>query len=1193
MPLLESLITGIGAAVAKGVLKMWLKEDSLILDTTLSTTDIFKVKLTDILHQNAADREFEKIRDRSATSFEKFLEKEQSELPEETIILIANAAAEVINNTKITAELVVDKNLDPGVLTHFFLTRSGADGGNPGMANNPDSVIKNLYERILLHASRQIVDVSSQFPRFNERIFSAILEGQDQIYKAAAQIMDGVDRIIADQKGIDFQAEQFETNYRLTCESRLDKLQLFGVDLQESNRRYNLSVAYVTLELENTSNKSENGEPNTDEQNNFGESLPVDQVISKSNRLLVRGPASSGKTTLLQWVAVYCAGKNHEGDLVALNDFVPFLIKLRDFDTEPLPSADGFSKLISSGLANEPEGWAHNILECGRGIILIDGLDEASEEQRETVRTWLQDLLIQYPNARYIVTTRPHAVKEGWLDDQSFVDASLQDMNRSDVSQFISHWHQAVATSLQGEQEKASLGQLSIALQRKVSKSSTLFKLATSPLLCAMLCALHRDRQQNLPDDRIALYRACIEMFFRREDEREIVTDDNINLTDEQKLLLLQSLAWWLIRNDKSSASPEQVFERLDHGLNEINNPSQDITGQQAANFFINRVGILRQFAADKIDFPHRTFQEYLAAGEAIAEDDLQLLLSNAEKELWREVAILAAGRIPVKTDAAKYVLAILNRGDEEKSQQQTLYLVGAAAFELVARFTEGESINTEVSKRLKKIIPPKSITAATELAAAGNLVVPLLEYNPQGLAKEVAASIRTLALVDTVEAIAILKDYANDRRVTVRNQFRTSLQYVSDEFRLSLLKKWLALDVEVIDLEGVELTDCNDFVDHQSLETLYLSRCNQLLDVNGLGECQSLQTLYLDDCTQVSDLSALSCCKSLQKLSLSGCTQLTDLGSLSDCYSLQSLDLWNCKQLADVSGLGGCESLQRLDLSCCTQIVDFSPLSDCSSLQRLDLFDCKQLTDLGWLQGCKTLQDLNLSGCTHLTDLSVLKDCKSLLRLDLSDCTQLIDTSSMSGCNSLEELNLSGCTHLTDLSGLKDCKSLLRLDLSGCTQIVDLSPLRDCNSLQNLDLWYCEQLTDLSGLGGCSSLQRLNLSACTQLTDLSALSNCKSLQDLDLSDCTQLTDLNSLSGCNSLESLELWDCNQLTNLSALSSCYLLNRLYLHRCSQLTDLRSLANCQSLTYLDLRYCPNISKKSIIELKKKLPDLKIHA
>ncbi len=86
--------------------------------------------------------------------------------------------------------------------------------------------------------------------------------------------------------------------------------------------------------------------------------------------------------------------------LEALNDLVPFLIKLRDFDNEDLPSADKFARLISTGLAGEPEGWAHKVLESGRGIILINGLDEAAENRRETVRIWLQDLLTQYPNAR-------------------------------------------------------------------------------------------------------------------------------------------------------------------------------------------------------------------------------------------------------------------------------------------------------------------------------------------------------------------------------------------------------------------------------------------------------------------------------------------------------------------------------------------------------------------------------------------------------------------------------------------------------------------------------------------------------------------------------------------------------------------------------------------------------------------------
>jgi predicted NACHT family NTPase len=47
--------------------------------------------------------------------------------------------------------------------------------------------------------------------------------------------------------------------------------------------------------------------------------------------------------------------------------------------------------------------------------VLVDGVDEVPREQRTEVRRWLERLIRNYPDARYVVTTRPSAVDEQWL----------------------------------------------------------------------------------------------------------------------------------------------------------------------------------------------------------------------------------------------------------------------------------------------------------------------------------------------------------------------------------------------------------------------------------------------------------------------------------------------------------------------------------------------------------------------------------------------------------------------------------------------------------------------------------------------------------------------------------------------------------------------------------------------------------
>jgi predicted NACHT family NTPase len=56
-----------------------------------------------------------------------------------------------------------------------------------------------------------------------------------------------------------------------------------------------------------------------------------------------------------------------------------------------------------------PPGWVHRQLAEGRGLLLVDGVDELQTDRRPTVRTWLEDLLDTYPESLVVVTSRPPA----------------------------------------------------------------------------------------------------------------------------------------------------------------------------------------------------------------------------------------------------------------------------------------------------------------------------------------------------------------------------------------------------------------------------------------------------------------------------------------------------------------------------------------------------------------------------------------------------------------------------------------------------------------------------------------------------------------------------------------------------------------------------------------------------------------
>lgn len=848
--LLETLITGVGAAVAQATLKMWLKDREIAAAGAEELSGFLIKKIPDLLRRNDTQTLFDqKIRDLAGDSIHKVLRQEAGDIPEERLGVIANAAAETLARTPIDAGILVAHNLDDDALVEYFLSRTGAAGGNPALAGrDPDDRLftadeQRIYRRILSHASQLIVDMASHFPRFEERVTAELLQ---RIGDIAQQVIDGFNRVAAGQ------ADAFEADYRNACVRGYDQLELFGVDLHETNRRYNLSIAYVTLMVERSHSHAGSGQSR--------DSVPADQALADHRRLFIRGPAGSGKTTLLQWFAVFAAARRLDGNLAPFNECVPFLIKLRHFSETPLPAPEEFPHQASRALGGlAPANWVRARLKSGKALVLIDGLDQASARQQKEVRTWLRDLIGAFPKARYLVTSRPHAAEEGWLDADQFVDAELQDMTRSDIHAFIAHWHQAVAQGLRDAEEKAKVLALTDSLKTKLGQNAAIYRLATSPLLCALLCALHRQRVKNLPSDRIQLYGSCVDMFFRRDEEREIAATDYLVLSDRQKESLLQNLAWWMIRNGKTTATPEEAGNRFERAYQRLRGDKPPARGEDVMQLFLHRIGIIRELAHQKIDFPHRTFQEYLAAKGAIEEDDLDLLVRHAHDVQWREVVILATGLLPSRR-AESLLQGLLTRGDHDPEHRHALYLVAVAGLEvLVAAQDAASRIEQQVGKRIEQILPPRDPTDARELAAAGDLAVPYLT-NPRSMTvNQAAAGVRALALIGTEQAYNALGRYLDDERVGVRQQIFASYQVAPDP---TAYVKAIFDRMTKIDSSSVP----------------------HLSDIRMLETCVDLQPLDTSR-TQVSGPSVLGASTDLQSPDTSG-------SSVSEASVLQEFDI-------------------------------------------------------------------------------------------------------------------------------------------------------------------------------------------------------------------------------------------------------------------------------------------------------------
>ena len=505
-----------------------------------------------------------------------------------------------------------------------------------------------LYEVALDECCDCLVRIVRQLPQFAPRAAAEVLSRLSGLGEQVAVVLERLPARSLDAPSGTQDDLEFERRYLEHLGATLNEIELFGVRVENYQPRTELSVAYVSLQVtaEETAlwpvtpvKFASMARPQAGEEGVAN--MRAETALGRFPRTLLRGQAGSGKSTLLRWIAVTAARGGFAGDLADWNGRVPFLIKLRSFADRPLPEPQDFVQGPLAALM--PPGWAHRRLAEGRALLLADGIDEMVASKRSLVRQWLRDLLSVYPSTRAVVSSRPAAADSRWLSAEGFVPVALELMGPGELRALIRHWHSAISHSPGLPCRPEDLPRYEGALLARLESGPHLRALAATPLLAAMMCALNLDRATHLPRDRMGLYAAALEMLLERRDtERAIPANQDVALEREQKVRILQDLAWQLTVFGRTEMAATTALSRITDKIAGM----PRVTPSPAAilTHLIQRSGVIREPIPGRIDFVHRTVQEYLAAAQAADNADVEPLIERAHLDQWRETVIMTAG---------------------------------------------------------------------------------------------------------------------------------------------------------------------------------------------------------------------------------------------------------------------------------------------------------------------------------------------------------------------------------------------------------------------------------------------------------------------------------------------------------------------------------------------------------------------
>jgi NACHT domain len=1009
----EAAAINLGRTLATRAVRMWLDPRTREQESRMDMSALIRRRIPGLRAQRGVERQFEQIADAVAARLEPMCGHEFRGLDEGGRQAALDAVTAAFAHADLSDEAILGADANPAELARRVRTAAPPPTGL-------SEVETRFYELLLAECCDCYVQTLRRLPVFTERGVTELLGRVSELGSELSRVLERLPvRSLYAPRGAD-QDAAFRDEYLEFISRTLDEVELFSFTAGQAPRT-KLSVAYISLRVSTDEEgraarrtghgsvdrlRTGIGAWDTAEQESSA-SVRVEAALKQSPRVLLRGEAGSGKTTLLNWLAVTAARGSFGGDLADWNGLVPALVKLRHYAARELPRLEQLLDVTAGPLTGHmPTAWVDRQFQSGRVLLLVDGLDELVAGERRKVRDWLRLLLSAYPDTRTVLTTRPTAAHGDWLRSEGFAPVGLERMTPADLRAFVQQWHQAVQLH-SGEAPCApeELPHYERALVASLQDRPHLLALAANPLLAALLCALHLGRRSQLPRNRMELYRIALELLVQRRDaERGVPSALDLRLSLTDKLCLLRDLAWRLSDNNRSEIVREKALDHVAAKLRSMRH--LDVEGGQALEHLVTRSGVLRAPADDRIDFLHRSFQEYLAAEEVAEEDRIGNLIERAHLDTWRETIIMAAGHAN-RGQREELITGILDRAEAERRHARGLRLLAASCLETMESVPAGLAERLDVN--LGVLVPPRRRSDAESLATVGDPVLGRLPRSLDGLTEVAArAAVRAAAIIGGGRALDLLSGYAEDGRINVHKELARVWEYFApDQYARRVLCK-------------LPLGDLN----------LTLSHPSQWATATQLRSVRRISITY----PFTSGLAALEELPQLSQLWISRLKGDNDLSPLADRRELHNLLVNGNGPLKGAEVLDRFTRLRKLYLTYWSALPPLDQLPLPRSLTELWLGYVPADPDLGFLDRLPQLEYLSLEGAGKirgLMDSAVIADL-GRLRLAGFDMTEHLGALPSVGLRATE-LIFYECALPADLSPLHGITSLTRVFFGMC----------------------------------------------------------------------------------------------------------------------------------------------------------------
>ncbi len=368
--------------------------------------------------------------------------------------------------------------------------------------------------------------------------------------------------------------------------------------------------------------------------------LPGVSAIDRYSKLMVFGKPGAGKTAFLKWLAIQCDEGHQWGDRI------PVFISLKAFaetkeQSELLPYIQG--QWGESGLSPQQ---MERVLQQGRALILLDGLDEIRESEHDRVLREIREFSTQFHSCLYVMTCRIAAREYTF---EQFTEVEIADFDDGQIADFVIKWFAA-----KDDVAKAT------AFLQDLGQQQRIHDLATNPLLLTLLCLVFQEAN-DFPSNRSELYQEGLEVLLRTWDAKRNIARDGLHQrSDLYKALslpckeaLLSVIAFATFERGDYFFKQREVEHYITEFLQGLSRLKEgaiavEIDSEAVLKSIEAQHGLLVERARSVYSFSHLTFHEYFTAKQIAQspESALASLASHVTHTEWHEVFLLTVSML-------------------------------------------------------------------------------------------------------------------------------------------------------------------------------------------------------------------------------------------------------------------------------------------------------------------------------------------------------------------------------------------------------------------------------------------------------------------------------------------------------------------------------------------------------------------